>query len=687
MLTLGIHGNFTHEHQDPENVWLHDSAAAILRDGEIVAAIEEERLSRVKHTSAFPFRAIQHCLDAAGAKLSDCDLIAYNQSELSVAIETRTRFVKDPALPRRFDRAFLAQMLEDRFCDRFGDRSGGVDPARLRFCSHHVAHAWSAFALSGFSRSLVACFDGGGENAPGPDLSGLIGQFDGDSFHVLREDPAEQRSLGLWYRTAMALLGYRLFDEYKVMGLAPYGDPERFKSLAASWYQLLPDGGFSLATADPSAFFMTAHAFGLLEQARRKGEPLTQAHKDLACALQQALEKVILHIVTHFQAQTSERSLCLAGGVAHNCSANGRLLYSGMFDRIFVQPASHDAGGAIGAALHATSKAGGPIRPQQLRHVYLGTPIAGDRAVIHAELERWGSLLRFEEVDPKVGGGIERRTAALLAAGNVVGWVQGRSEFGPRALGNRSILADPRPAANKDRINFMVKKREGYRPFAPSVLARSAASFFDLPAGETDLSFMTFVVTVQEDKRPLLGAITHTDGTARIQTVSEDTSPRYHRLIEEFATLTDIPMLLNTSFNNNAEPIVDSERDAIRCYLTTGIDTLVIGDFLVTSKVDLAAHPDECLALRVAMRPSQRIVRSFATAGTGAVEYSIETATPIKEPPVACSAHMFRLLSALPHDGSVRETLQALGIPASDHAAIASEAFALWQARAIDLHP
>src|SRR4051812_28676301 len=256
MLTLGIHGSLAQEHQDPDSVWLHDAAAAILDDGEIVAAVEEERLSRVKHTSAFPFRAIEHCLKAASARLSDCDLIAFNQSEPSVAVESRARFLKDPSVPRRFDRNLLAHMLEQRF--------GGESVAsKMRFCSHHLAHAWSAFFLSGFSSSLVVCLDGGGENAPGPDLSGLIGHSDGDRFATLCEHPAEQRSIGLWYRTAMALLGYRLFDEYKVMGLAPYGDPRTYAALASSWYELLPDGEFSLASSDPLTFFSTAQACGL----------------------------------------------------------------------------------------------------------------------------------------------------------------------------------------------------------------------------------------------------------------------------------------------------------------------------------------------------------------------------------------------------------------------------------------
>jgi carbamoyltransferase len=675
MLTLGIHGSLAQEHQDPESVWLHDSAAAILRDGEIVAAIEEERLSRIKHTSAFPFRAVEHCLNAAGARISDCDIIAFNQSEQNVAIESRTRFIKDPWVPRTFDREFLAHMLEERFEDK------SLAP-KLRFCSHHLAHAWSAFFLSGFPTSLVVCLDGGGENAPGQDLSGLIGRFDGEKFEVLCEHPAEQRSIGLWYRTAMTLLGYRLFDEYKVMGLAPYGCPKTFAALASSWYRLLPEGDFALVSSNPMEFFLSAHACGVLEQARRRGEPLTQVHKDLACALQQAVETVILHIVAHFQEKTGERSLCLAGGVAQNSSANGRLLYSGMFDRIFVQPAAHDAGGALGAALYATKMEGGRSRPSRLRHVYFGTDATRDAEELIAELESWSPLIRFETVRDD----IERRTAALLAAGKAVGWVQGRAELGPRALGNRSIVADPRPAENKDRINAMIKKREAYRPFAPSVLKESAHQFFELPDDETDFGFMTFVVRVKEAKRNLLGATTHIDGTARIQTVTADTNPRFHKLIAEFGKLTGIPILLNTSFNTNAEPIVDSVRHAVTAYLTSGLDALVIGDCLVHAKLDLPANPIQCLSLRVSMRPSRRLVRTF-TAGRHATRSVIDVAAPVKDPPIACSDVMFSLLSRAPLDGTLLSTLEKLDIPAASHGDIAKEAFDLWSRRAIDLHP
>jgi carbamoyltransferase len=675
MLTLGIHGSFAQEHQDPESIWLHDSAAAILKDGEIIAAIEEERLSRVKHTSAFPFRAIEHCLQAAGARISDCDIIAYNQSELSIAIESRTRFIKDPLAPRKFDRGFLARLLEERF-------GGPALSEKLRFCSHHLAHAWSAFFLSGFPSSLVVCLDGGGENAPGPDLSGLIGRFDGENFEMLCEHAAEQRSIGLWYRTAMTLLGYRLFDEYKVMGLAPYGRPETFEEFASSWYKLLPEGDFSLASSNPLEFFLGAQARGLLEQARRKGEPLTQAHRDLACALQSAVERVILHIVTHFHAKTGERSLCLAGGVAQNSSANGRLLYSRMFDRLFVQPAAYDAGGALGAALHASRSAGEPIRPSRLRHVFLGTDATEHADRLAAELRSWSPLIRFETA----GEDCEQRTAALIAAGKIVGWVQGKSEFGPRALGNRSIVADPRPAANKDRVNAMVKKREGYRPFAPSVLEEAADRFFELPNQETDLSFMTFVVRVKETERQRLGATTHVDGTARIQTVGAGTNPRFHKLIAEFGKLTGIPILLNTSFNNDAEPIVDSARDAIATYLTTGLDALVIGNFLVFAKVDLAENPTACLSLRVAMRPSRRLVRTLAADGREA-RCAIDIAAPVKDPPIACSDVMFGILGRAPTEGTLLSVIDEIGIPASAHAEIAREALDLWQRRAIDLHP
>jgi len=389
----------------------------------------------------------------------------------------------------------------------------------------------------------------------------------------LREFAISQ-SLGQIYLELIQIVGYYRFDEYKVMGLAPYGDPKRFAPLFEKCYRLLPNGDYGI---EPLITWMAyLDSAGLLKDARRKGDPFTQIHKDFAAALQDMIEKIVLHVLKHYREQTQHRTLCLAGGVAHNCTMNGKVLYSGLFDQVFVQPAAHDAGGALGAALCALYEHDRNATAKKLTHVYFGTDVGTDTEQREL-LDGWSEFVQYEE-EKNIAG----RTAQLLAEGAVIGWIQGRSEFGPRALGNRSILADPRPAENELRINQMIKKREEYRPFAPSVLEEKVSEYFHVPAAQTQLPFMIFVLSVREHVQDLLGAITHVDGTARVQTVSRETNPLYWQLIYEFEKLTGVPILLNTSFNNNAEPIVDSLEDAIVCFLTTGINYLVVGNLVVT---------------------------------------------------------------------------------------------------------
>ncbi|WP_293112844.1 carbamoyltransferase C-terminal domain-containing protein, partial [Moorena sp. SIO4G3] len=369
------------------------------------------------------------------------------------------------------------------------------------------------------------------------------------------------------------LLGYSLFDEYKVMGLAPYGDKERFRPQFQSIYKLLPNGDYHLEPL--SRMIDVFIKEGLLP--RRKGEKFTQDHKDFAAGLQDTLEAIAKHILTYWQKETGHKKLCMAGGVAHNCSLNGKLLYSGLFDEIFVHPASHDAGAAIGAAMILHQEySNNQFKLSPIDHVFWG-PDVGSNDSVQSTLEQWSKFLDFRLMEnPSV------EVAKLIAEGAVIGWVQGKSEFGPRALGNRSILADPRVAENKTRINAMVKKRESYRPFAPSAIVEAADEFFELSQQPSSFGYMVFTVKVKEDKRNLLGAITHIDGTSRIQTVSKNINQKYWNLINQFGKLTQVPILLNTSFNNNVEPIVNSCFDAITCFMTTNLDYLVINDFLVS---------------------------------------------------------------------------------------------------------
>lgn len=481
VLILGWHGGVKAEWQDLGPGWsTHDGAAVLIRDGRVIEAVEEERLNRVKHSNFFPGRAIRRCLQSAGVTLSDVDVVAMNFSE-----RTRRTFPADPGLPSADSfledpsapHATVREQIADLFLREFG-----VDISRkLHFCDHHLAHLWSAWGLSGFDESLVVSLDGSGDAR-----SGMIAIGQRGGLRVVRELSVAQ-SLGNLYSDSIRLLGYKRFDEYKVMGLAPYGDAGRFASLFGQFFVLLPDGDYRIV--DREERWSLIHDAGLFPSARRRGEPFSPLHRDFAAALQRTLETVVLHVMRHFVAETKQRKLCYAGGVAHNCTLNGRLLYEGLFDEVFVQPAAHDAGGALGAAIEA-SVARGVEMTAGLPHLFLGSELSSGDALA-AQIEPWDALVRITRLADPI-----EETARLLEAGHVVGWVQGRSEFGPRALGNRSILADPRPAENKARINEMVKKREEYRPFAPSVLEDHLGQVVELPATRANMSFMTYTLNV-----------------------------------------------------------------------------------------------------------------------------------------------------------------------------------------------
>jgi carbamoyltransferase len=594
MLYLGFSGGFNLVHEDPYETISHDAAAVLVERGEVVAAIEEERLNRIKHSNKFPAQSIRFCLESRGARIEDVERLAfYVTEEFCNALISRL-YLTRPEMKELFDvRSHFVELLRREF-----DRD--IDPDKIIFVRHHMAHAISAFALSGFERSLVLAIDGYGDH-----LSGLIGVGKGSALTEIERYP-QKKSLGTLYRVVIQFIGYRAFDEYKVMGLAPYGNPATYRDAMRCLYELLPDGSYDLYLNR-----ITGVLLGQVE-IRKKGEPFTQQHKDLAASLQEALEEIVMHVLRHHRLATGLRNLCLAGGVAHNCTMNGKVMYSGMFDQVFVQPAAHDAGCALGAALLASHDAGYPTPVKRIKHVYWGADIGGEPEVLE-QLERWSGFLKFRKPQ-----NVSREAARLIADGAVLGWVQGRSEFGPRALGNRSIVADPRPADNKERINQMVKKREGYRPFAPSALEEDATDFFDLPGGMKAFPFMIFVVNVREDKRGLLGAVTHVDGTARLQTVARDTNPRYWELIKAFKDITGVPVLLNTSFNNNVEPIVDSVEDSIVSFLTTGLDYLVVGDYLVEKRTP---SWEDRLSLGVSFPPYVKLhcTRSFVNPNEMAV--------------------------------------------------------------------
>lgn len=542
------------------NASFHDSAAVLLRDGEVVAAAEEERFCRVKHTKTAPTRAIRFCLAEGGLTLPEVDWVALNVEASCLEREERLRALSD--------RPYVAKSAAEVVARRAGGLLDGVDPARIWFVPHHTAHAASAVGCSGFDEALVFTPDGyGDDEAAFAYSSGLLLSARRMNFTRLLHLDLD-RSLGSAYTQVTQFIGFRRFDEYKMMGLAPYGDRERFRSGFAACYALNEDGSFEL---DRPALVARLHA---LAAPGPVDGGIPQVHKDIAAACQEMLETIVLHVLTSAGRKTGLRHLALAGGVALNCTANGKILASGAFDDVFVQPAASDQGGALGAALYVHGLCA-PAAPKRLQSVSWGSAVPSGDALDRI-FARWEGF-----VDARRVSDIAATAAGHIARGDVVGWVQGRAEFGPRALGNRSILADPRPADNREIVNRIVKKREAFRPFAPAVLEEKLDEYFEVPGAGRAFPFMTFVLPVREAHRGRLAAVTHVDGTARVQTISRAQDPLFWDLVQAFGELTGVYMVLNTSFNNSAEPIVDSVDDAIVTFLTTGLPYLVVGDRLV----------------------------------------------------------------------------------------------------------
>jgi carbamoyltransferase len=664
MLILGWHGRPQPlEEEDPVTATFHDASAVLLRDGVVVAAIEEERLSRQKHTRAFPARAIRFCLAQGHATLRDIDAIVTDTSQSLMDDLVDRDAAHRPHIPFLTGRDAIARAFEREFAVDVADR--------LQFCNHHVAHLCGVVYPSGFSNGMAITLDGSGDHA-----SGLVATFKGREFQVLRHLP-EVHSLGHFYQQQLFFLGYQQFDEYKAMGLAPYGDLSVYSAYFRRLYTLLPQGRFEILPVYNR--WQVMREFGLTSVARRKGQPFTQAHKDFAAGLQATLERIADHLIRHFQRVTGATHLCISGGVGHNSTLNGKVLCSGLFEQVYVQPAAHDAGNALGAALSIAHKAGEPLRDNLLTHVFLGTDV-GESDKIGECLKAWGPLANAEKVRDPVEVG-----ARLIADGSVIAWVQGRSEFGPRALGNRSILADPRPAQNKQIINAMIKKREEYRPFAPAVLEESLREYFEVPEGTRAVPFMVFVLPVKPQVRELLGAVTHVDGSARVQSVRREENPLFHSLIGAFGRLTGVPVVLNTSFNNNAEPIVDSVDDAVVTLLTTGLHALIVGDWLVSRRSDenlMNALPDFVPALAggrgLTWRPSGTSTAGFHIEGP-AGHYPPPPLTPV-------SPEVFGLLLEDDTD-SIRVRCDRSGYDSATLTRICKELFELWTRRLVSLAP
>ncbi|MBI5495814.1 MAG: hypothetical protein HY904_12390 [Deltaproteobacteria bacterium] len=576
----------------------HNSAAALVVDGEVVAACEEERFNREKHSGVFPRLAIEYCLREGGVqRVEDLDLVSYFYSfPLMYRPDVYTQNAHGLGLPHKVGLwTSLSTMRVVNNVFGYTDELSREDfehqlRCRLRddqyaVTSHHMCHQASAFYDSPFERALVLSMDAQGEST-----SALVTRAVGTRFDVLR-DTLLPNSLGYLYTFITTLLGFDWHDEYKVMGLAPYGDRKRFREFFRSLVVLGPEGRYDVDQAAITQLMLgqwtqswdlvfPRRTTDVLGRRRRPDEPVEQRHMDVAAGLQECLEETVMHVLRHFRKETGEQNLCMAGGVALNSTMNGVIARSGLFDGVWVHPAAHDGGTSVGAALygyHNVLKQ--PRHYPQARHRYLGPGF--DRGDVDSALLQYGGKIHHQRREDLIS-----HTARALAEGKVVGWYQGRMEWGPRALGNRSILADPRRDDMKDVVNSAVKLREGFRPFAPACLAEKARDWFDM-TGLPDSPYMLFVVPVVDDKRARIPAVTHVDGSARVQTVTEAENPRFHGLISEFERLTGVPVVMNTSFNVKGEPIVNTPADAIRCFLGTMIDVLVVDDVVIEKRPEV----------------------------------------------------------------------------------------------------
>jgi len=582
----------------------HDAAAALLHDGSLTAAAEEERFSRVKHDYGFPRNAIQFCLDQAGIEGRDLDYVVFFEKPfrkfdriLMTALQTY------PQSWKVFRESMISWMADKLWIGATLQSELGVSKEKVLFCEHHLSHAASAYLCSPFDEAAILTVDGVGEW-----VTASYGVGRGNDIRLLKQIEFPH-SIGLLYSAFTAFLGFEINEgEYKVMGMAPYGVP-RYVDKVWKLVHQNTDGSFSL-DMDYFCFHYSTDQTYNQKFVRLFGEPrpsnlqfftaetgfpkyfgappgnyselckLNQHYADVAASIQQVTEELLLGMANNLYRETGIKRLCIAGGVGLNSVANARILKETPFEQLFVQPAAGDGGGALGAALWAYNCLFGKPRNFTMQHAYWGR--SDSNAEISDFLRQNEIPFRcFENDDELLDGVVER-----LIQGKVVGWSQGRFEWGPRALGNRSILADPRNPDMKDIVNAKIKFREPYRPFAPSVLSECAEKYFDLPQAKCHhpARYMLYVVPVRESQRNTLPAITHVDGTGRLQTVFRDQSPRYYRLIERFGQATGIPVLLNTSFNLKGEPIVNTPANAFDTFSKSEMDSLVLENFLVEKK-------------------------------------------------------------------------------------------------------
>jgi carbamoyltransferase len=567
------------------NCYAHDAAAAIVRDGEMLGLVEEERFLRKKHVGDFPRHAIAWCCEVAGIKPCDLDHVVYYwQPRLA-------RWKRLGHLLRYFPKSLgliRSRAGKESAMLRVGPtlrrELGLTDRTQIHFAEHHLCHAASTFLTSPFEKAAILSLDAAGEW----DCT-WMGAGDGLDMRPLRKLSFPQ-SLGLFYGAVTEFLGFKFASgEGKVMGLAPYGDPDRYLREFRDVIRTTDDGGYAIDLS-----YFTYHYLGrprwfsqkfhdVFGPARHPEGELTQHYMDVAAALQRRTEEVGLHLARWLRKATGLNKVCLAGGVCLNSVMNGKILLEGAFDEVWVQPAANDAGTALGGCYWLWNTVMRKPRSYVFEHAYFGPWFEDDdlrKAITTTVGADDGVEWRKVDNAPELA-------ARRLVEGKIIGWFQGRMEMGPRALGNRSILADARREDMKDLLNARVKFRESFRPFAPSVLEEKCGEWFN---STHPSPYMILVYDVLPEKRALVPAITHVDGTGRVQTVSRRHNPKYHRLIAEFDRLTGVPMVLNTSFNIRGEPIVYRPEQAVECFLKTGMDALFLGDYLLTKPVESAAR-------------------------------------------------------------------------------------------------
>jgi carbamoyltransferase len=552
----------------------HDSAAALLKDGVVVAAGQEERFSRKRHDSDFPERAIQYVLHEAGITPDRLDAVGFYDKPLLKFERMLSTYVA--TFPRSFNsfrKAIPLWLHEKLWVPSIIRKQLKPYAGPILFAEHHMSHAASCFLPSPFEEAAILTVDGVGEWA-----TASFGVGRGSDITLFKEIRFPH-SVGLLYSAFTYYLGFKVNSaEYKVMGLAPYGKPVHFERIMREMVQLSDDGSFKLNMKYFSYDYglrMTNAAFDdFFGGPPRKPESwMTEREFDIAASVQKVCEEIVLRMVRHLHAETGLAQLCMAGGVALNCVANGRVIRETPMKQLWVQPAAGDAGGAVGVAHYIYNTLHKRPRAAAWTHAYLGPQFSD--AEIARFLDEAGATY-----DTLSDGALPARTAQLISEGNVIGWFQGRMEFGPRALGGRSILADPRDPKMRDTLNMKIKFREGFRPFAPSVLMDKAPEWFEI---DCDSPYMLLVAQVREGKRTI-PSVTHVDNSARLQTVTRDEAPLYYDLIREFERLTGVPIVINTSFNVRGEPIVCTPRDAYLCFMRTNMDQLVLGHHLLDKK-------------------------------------------------------------------------------------------------------